>query len=377
MQSVRFLRRTSPILRGSYAQRPVQQHSTFLPATRSAKEHAGHASNNEDAARGLVDSFGRKHSYLRISLTEKCSLRCVYCMPEEGVPLTPSEKLLTSDEIVHLATLFATFGVDKIRLTGGEPLVRKDAVDIIGRLSLIPQLRVLGITTNGLVLSKKLTELKKAGLTHINISLDTLVPEKFEFLARRRGWNVVRKSIDDALTGGFDSVKVNCVVMKGINDDELVDFVRLTESNDIEVRFIEYMPFDGNKWSKKKLVPFEQMLSAIRKRWPELERGQDDANHTSKVFRVPGWAGRIGFITSMTEHFCGTCNRLRITADGNLKVCLFGGHEVSLRDALRRPASTDELLSIIGSAVLKKKFSHAGMDKLSSMKNRPMILIGG
>lgn len=187
----------------------------------------------------------------------------------------------------------------------------------------------------------------------------------------------MRKSIDDALTGGFDSVKVNCVVMKGINDDELVDFVRLTESNDIEVRFIEYMPFDGNKWSKKKLVPFEQMLSAIRKQWPELERGQDDANHTSKVFRVPGWAGRIGFITSMTEHFCGTCNRLRITADGNLKVCLFGGHEVSLRDALRRPASTDELLSIIGSAVLKKKFSHAGMDKLSSMKNRPMILIGG
>lgn len=377
MQSARFLRRASPVLREFYVQRRAEKNCTYFTASRSTNERTGNTSNNEDAVQGLVDSFGRKHSYLRISLTEKCSLRCVYCMPEEGVPLTPSEKLLTSDEIVHLATLFATFGVNKIRLTGGEPLVRKDAVDIIGRLSLIPQLRVLGITTNGLVLSKKIPELKKAGLTHINISLDTLVPEKFEFLARRKGWNVVRKSIDDALAGGFNSVKVNCVVMKGINDDELVDFVRLTESRNIEVRFIEYMPFDGNKWSKKKLVPFEEMLSVIRKQWPELERGQDDANHTSKLFKVPGWTGRIGFITSMTEHFCGTCNRLRITADGNLKVCLFGAHEVSLRDALRSKASTDELLSIIGSAVLKKKFSHAGVDKLSSLKNRPMILIGG
>lgn len=377
MQSARFLRRTSPVFRAFYVQQRVERNCTYATASRSTNERAGNTSNNEDVAQGLVDSFGRKHSYLRISLTEKCSLRCVYCMPEEGVPLTPSEKLLTSDEIVHLATLFATFGVNKIRLTGGEPLVRKDAVDIIGRLSLIPQLSVLGITTNGLVLSKKIPELRKAGLTHINISLDTLVPAKFEFLARRRGWNVVRKSIDDALAAGFDSVKVNCVVMKGINDDELVDFVKLTESRNIEVRFIEYMPFDGNKWSKKKLVPFEEMLSVIRKQLPELERGQDDANHTSKLFKVPGWTGRIGFITSMTEHFCGTCNRLRITADGNLKVCLFGGHEVSLRDALRNKASTDELLSIIGSAVLKKKFSHAGMDELASVKNRPMILIGG
>ncbi|KAK8769716.1 hypothetical protein V5799_013820 [Amblyomma americanum] len=301
----------------------------------------------------------------------------VYCMPEEGVPLTPKEKLLTSDEIVQLATLFASFGVNKIRLTGGEPLVRNDTVSIVERLSKIPHLKVLGITTNGLILSKKIQDLKKAGLTHVNISLDTLVPEKFEFLTRRRGWHVVRKSIDDALSAGFESVKVNCVVMKGINEDELTDFVRLTESSNLEVRFIEYMPFDGNKWSRQKLMPFEHMLSIIRKEWPELKRLEDDPNHTSKIFTVPGWTGRIGFITSMTEHFCGTCNRLRITADGNLKVCLFGGHEVSLKDALRGRATMDELLSIIGSAVLRKKFSHAGMDTLSTMKNRPMILIGG
>ncbi|KAH8021202.1 hypothetical protein HPB51_013303 [Rhipicephalus microplus] len=214
--------------------------------------------------------------------------KCVYCMPEEGVPLTSSEKLLTSDEIVQLASLFVTFGVNKIRLTGGEPLVRKDAVNIIESLAKIPQLTVLGITTNGLVLSKKISDLRKAGLTHVNISLDTLVPEKFEFLARRKGWHVVRKSIDDALATGFDSVKVNCVVMKGINEDELVNFVKLTESNNLEVRFIEYMPFDGNKWSRQKLVPFERMLAVIKQEWPMLERHEDGPNHTSKHYESIG-----------------------------------------------------------------------------------------
>lgn len=335
------------------------------------------ANSHDEPAKVLTDSFGRKHSYLRISLTEKCNLRCVYCMPAEGVPLTPNEKLLSSDEIVHLATLFATFGVNKVRLTGGEPLVRKDTLDIVERLSQIPQLETLGMTTNGLVLSRKLADLKKAGLTHLNISLDTMVPAKFEFLARRKGWQVVRKSIDQALEMGFQSLKINCVVMKGINEDELVDFVRLTESNDLEIRFIEYMPFDGNKWSTKKLVSFEDMLSIIKKELPDLKRCQDEPNHTSKIFRVPGWMGRVGFITSMTEHFCGTCNRLRITADGNLKVCLFGNREVSLRDALRSKVSSDELLSIIGSAVMRKKFKHAGLEELSTLKNRPMILIGG
>ncbi|XP_075551839.1 molybdenum cofactor biosynthesis protein 1-like isoform X1 [Dermacentor variabilis] len=372
-----MLSRTSLLHRAGTAVRMLRPMSEAKQHSVDKRDTTGLLCNDKDAGQVLVDSFGRKHTYLRISLTEKCSLRCVYCMPEEGVPLTPNEKLLSSDEIVQLASLFVTFGVTKIRLTGGEPLVRKDAVSIIERLAKIPQLEVLGITTNGLVLSKKIPDLKNAGLTHVNISLDSLVPEKFEFLARRRGWHVVRKSIDDALAAGFDSVKINCVVMKGINEDELVDFVKLTETNNVEVRFIEYMPFDGNKWSRQKLVPFESMLSTIKKELPFLERQEDEPNHTSKLFRVPGWTGKIGFITSMTEHFCGTCNRLRITADGNLKVCLFGGDEVSLRDAIRGKATPDELLSLIGSAVLRKKFSHAGMDKLSTLRNRPMILIGG
>ncbi|XP_065293148.1 molybdenum cofactor biosynthesis protein 1-like isoform X2 [Dermacentor albipictus] len=372
-----MLSRTSLLHRAGTAVRMLRPMSEAKQHSVDKRDTTGLLCNDKDTGQVLVDSFGRKHTYLRISLTEKCSLRCVYCMPEEGVPLTPHEKLLTSDEIVQLASLFVSFGVTKIRLTGGEPLVRKDAVSIVERLAKIPQLEVLGITTNGLVLSKKIPDLKNAGLTHVNISLDSLVPQKFEFLARRKGWHVVRKSIDDALAAGFDSVKINCVVMKGINEDELVDFVKLTETNNVEVRFIEYMPFDGNKWSRQKLVPFERMLSTIKKELPFLERQNDEPNHTSKLFRVPGWTGKIGFITSMTEHFCGTCNRLRITADGNLKVCLFGGDEVSLRDAIRGQATQDELLSLIGSAVLRKKFSHAGMDKLSTLRNRPMILIGG
>ncbi|XP_064488138.1 molybdenum cofactor biosynthesis protein 1-like [Ornithodoros turicata] len=325
----------------------------------------------------LVDTFGRQHTYLRISLTEKCSLRCLYCMPEEGVDLTPKQELLTSDEIVRLAHLFVSSGVRKIRLTGGEPLVRHDTVNIVASLSKIPDLEAVAMTTNGLVLSKKIAALKTAGLTHLNISLDTLVPAKFEFITRRRGWHLVRDSIDRALEVGFAAVKVNCVVMKGFNEEEINDFVSLTEHRDLQVRFIEYMPFEGNKWKTSKLFPFKDMLSVVQMRWPEIQRVDSDPNDTAKVYKIPGWRGQVGFITSMTEHFCGSCNRLRITADGNLKVCLFGANEVSLRDALRGGCSTEELMDVVGRAVKKKKFMHAGMDELFKMKNRPMILIGG
>lgn len=325
----------------------------------------------------LVDSFGRQHTYLRISLTEKCSLRCLYCMPKGGVELTPRQNLLTSSEVVQLAELFVAWGVRKLRLTGGEPLVRSDAVEIVGNLSKIPGVEAVAMTTNGLALSKKLPALKAAGLTHVNISLDTLVPAKFEFMSRRRGLHLVRESIDRALDAGFSAVKVNCVVMKGFNEDEMNDFVCLAEHNDLEVRFIEYMPFDGNEWNSTKLFPCRDMLLTVQERWPTIKRLEGEPNDTAKVYKVPGWKGRIGFITSMTDHFCGSCNRLRITADGNLKVCLFGASEVSLRDALRAGRSPEELMDTVGRAVKKKKFMHAGMNELLKNKNRPMILIGG
>nr|XP_048301427.1 molybdenum cofactor biosynthesis protein 1 isoform X1 [Myodes glareolus] len=324
----------------------------------------------------LTDSFGRQHSYLRISLTEKCNLRCRYCMPEEGVSLTPKADLLTTEEILTLARLFVKEGVDKIRLTGGEPLIRPDVVDIVAQLHRLEGLRTIGVTTNGINLARLLPQLQQAGLNAVNISLDTLVPAKFEFIVRRKGFHKVMEGIHKAIELGYKPVKVNCVVMRGLNEDELLDFVALTEGLPLDVRFIEYMPFDGNKWNFRKMVSYKEMLDTIRQQWPGLEKLPEEDSSTAKAFKIPGFQGQISFITSMSEHFCGTCNRLRITADGNLKVCLFGNSEVSLRDHLRAGASEEELLRIIGAAVGRKKRQHAGMFNIAQMKNRPMILIG-
>ncbi|KAM8916275.1 molybdenum cofactor biosynthesis protein 1 isoform 3-T3 [Spinachia spinachia] len=323
----------------------------------------------------LTDSFGRRHSYLRISLTEKCNFRCQYCMPDEGVKLTPRSQLLTTSEVLTLARLFVREGVEKIRLTGGEPLIKPDVVDILKELRKLEGLKTIAVTTNGLNLSRLLPKLKESGLDLINISLDSLVPAKFEFIVRRKGFHKVMEGIDKAIEMGFNRVKVNCVVMRGLNEDELLDFVALTEKKPLEVRFIEYMPFDGNKWNFKKMVSYQEMLDLIRQKWPNLETLQTGCQ-TAKMFKVPGFDGQVGFITSMSDHFCGSCNRLRITADGSLKVCLFGNAEVSLRDMLRSGASDEELLQIIGAAVGSKKKQHAGMFNISKMKNRPMIHIG-
>nr|XP_020497261.1 molybdenum cofactor biosynthesis protein 1-like [Labrus bergylta] len=324
----------------------------------------------------LTDNFGRQHSYLRISLTEKCNLRCQYCMPEEGVKLTPRAQLLSTSEVLTLARLFVQEGVEKIRLTGGEPLIRPDVLEIIAELRKLEGLRTIAVTTNGMNLAKLLPKLKDAGLDLINISLDSLVPAKFEFIVRRKGFHKVMEGIDKAIEMGYNPVKVNCVVMRGLNEDELLDFVALTEKKPLEVRFIEYMPYAGNKWNFKKMVSYQEMLDRIRQQWPDLEMLQTGQTDTAKTFKVPGFKGQVGFITSMSEHFCGSCNRLRITADGSLKVCLFGNSEVSLRDFLRSGSSEEELLQIIGAAVGRKKKQHAGMFNISKMKNRPMILIG-
>ncbi|CAH2002519.1 unnamed protein product [Acanthoscelides obtectus] len=325
----------------------------------------------------LTDLFGRYHNYLRISLTERCNLRCQYCMPEEGVKLTEKPHLLTTDEVIKIARLFVKEGVDKIRLTGGEPTVRKDLPDIIYNLKQIEGLKTVAMTTNGLVLTKQLVALQKAGLDIVNVSLDTLVAEKYEKITRRKGWNRVMMGIDLALQLGYNPVKVNCVVMKDFNENEIVDFVRLTKDRSVDVRFIEYMPFTGNKWEVNKLIPYKSMLGMIQAEWPDFQPLKNAPNDTSKAWKVPGYKGQVGFITSMSEHFCGTCNRVRITADGNLKVCLFGNTEISLRDAIRSKCSDDDLTALISAAVKRKKKQHAGMLNISQMANRPMILIGG
>ncbi|KAI5744198.1 hypothetical protein M8J76_000047 [Diaphorina citri] len=325
----------------------------------------------------LVDLFGRQHTYLRISLTEKCNLRCQYCMPQDGVTLTGKSQLLTTDEVLHLAKLFVQQGVTKIRLTGGEPTIHKDLLHIVHELRQIKELKTIGITTNGLTLTKQLVALQKAGLDSINISLDTLKPDKYEFITRRKGWSRVLAGIDLAVQLGYDNLKVNVVVMKNFNDDEILDFVLLTRDRPIDVRFIEYMPFSGNQWNNTKIMPFNEMLTKIKEAHPDLLTLENAPNDTSKAYKVPEFKGQVGFITSMTEHFCGTCNRLRLMADGSLKVCLFGNTEISLRDALRGGCSEEDLVTMIEAAVKRKKKQHAGMFNLAQMPNRPMILIGG
>jgi cyclic pyranopterin phosphate synthase len=331
-------------------------------------------------------------------------------MPEEGVPLSPQKQLLTTPEIVALAQLFVSQGVTKIRLTGGEPTVRHDILPLMQQLGSLRRagLKQLCITTNGIALHRKLDAMVDAGLTGVNLSLDTLDPWQYQIITRRNGFSAVRKSIDRiqeinrrATSDGSPRVKlkINCVVIRGRNDREIPAFVEMTRDEDIEVRFIEYMPFDGNKWAKDKMVSYGDMVELIRERYPAFSRlPGHEHNATSKQWHVPGFAGRIGFITSMTHNFCGTCNRLRITSDGNLKVCLFGNAEVSLRDILRKGNHGEpiedggfdgkngrliadlqerELLEVIGMAVKRKKAKHAGMGELENMKNRPMILIGG
>ncbi|KAL8971333.1 MAG: hypothetical protein Q9183_001101 [Haloplaca sp. 2 TL-2023] len=367
----------------------------------------------------LTDNFHRQHTYLRISVTERCNLRCTYCMPAEGVPLSPSANLLTTPEIVYLSELFVKQGVTKIRLTGGEPTVRKDIVSLMQQVGSLRSkgLKELCLTTNGLSLHRKLDAMAEAGLTGVNLSLDTLDPYQFQIMTRRKGFDAVVKSLDRILDmnrlGAGIKLKLNVVMMRGVNERELNPFVELGQENDIEVRFIEYMPFDGNKWSKNKMLPYREMVSIIQQKYPGLSKVQEAGkNETSKTWQVPGFRGKVGFITSMTENFCGTCNRLRITSDGNLKVCLFGNNEVSLRDLLRQsndgaPVDAEAmeamkqvemdrrqelatstgphgygdrergLLEIIGMAVKRKKERHAGMGQLENMKNRPMILIGG
>ncbi|GFQ00470.1 cyclic pyranopterin monophosphate synthase mitochondrial [Phtheirospermum japonicum] len=321
----------------------------------------------------LTDSFGRLHTYLRISLTERCNLRCQYCMPAEGSELTPSPQLLSQNEIIRLASLFVSSGVTKIRLTGGEPTIRKDIEDICLQLSNLSGLKTLAMTTNGITLANKLPRLKECGLSLLNVSLDTLVPAKFEFMTRRKGHERVMKSIDASVELGYNPVKVNCVVMRGFNDDEICDFVELTREKPINVRFIEFMPFDGNVWNVKKLVPYSEMMDIVGKQFTGLKRIQDDPTETAKNFRIDGHQGTVSFITSMTEHFCAGCNRLRLLADGNFKVCLFGPSEVGLRDPLRSGADDNELKEIIGAAVKRKKAAHAGMFDIAKTPNRPMV----
>jgi cyclic pyranopterin phosphate synthase len=324
----------------------------------------------------LIDRHGRKHSYLRLSVTDRCNLRCTYCMPPQGIDWTPRAEILTEGEIVRLAGIFVGMGIDKIRLTGGEPLARRDIGQIVERLGALPGLKTLAMTTNGISLAERVHGLSAAGLNSLTISLDTLRRERFREIAKRDKFVAVMDGIEASLAAGFAPLKINVVVMRGVNDDEILDFVAWAEDRPINVRFIEYMPFPDNHWSKGGLMPYAEMRTLISQRY-QLIPLVASTHAVGKDFRLAGRIGTVSFVTSMTESFCGGCNRLRVTADGNIKSCLFHPAEQSLRDAMRDGGLDWDIEKLILSAVEGKQAAHPPMEELMTMKNRNMIEIGG
>ena len=325
----------------------------------------------------IQDNYNRIHDYLRISLTDNCNLRCFYCMPEEDYDFTPASRLMHADEIETLAKIFVAQGVKKIRLTGGEPLVRKDAAQIISALGKLPV--ELAITTNGTRLHEMLHVLKDANISTINISLDTLQPDKFLLITRRDLFHQVRGNIELLLHHNFN-VKINVVVMKGFNDDEINDFIAWTTHIPVQIRFIEFMPFSGNRWTSNKVFSLHEILSQVSEQYSFLPL-QGNANDTAKHYTVPGHAGSFAVISTMSEPFCSTCNRMRLTADGKLKNCLFSNGETDLLTALR---NGDDVLPLIHASIKSKAQELGGqfsgtfkMLNADTIHNRSMITIGG
>ncbi|QPH40696.1 GTP 3',8-cyclase MoaA [Pedobacter endophyticus] len=325
----------------------------------------------------IKDSFGRVHDYLRISLTDNCNFRCFYCMPEEEYDFTPASRLMQTDEIIKIATLFVAQGVKKIRLTGGEPLVRKDAAAIITALGKLPV--ELVITTNGTRIAEMLPTLIEANIKTVNISLDTLQPEKFMLITRRDVFHQVRSNIELLLQHKI-AVKINMVVMKGLNDNEIVDFIAWTKHNPIQVRFIEFMPFTGNKWTSNKMFSLDEILAVVAREYTLLPVAAEP-NDTAKHFMIPGHEGSFAVISTMTAPFCSTCNRMRLTADGKLKNCLFSQGETDLLTPLR---NNQEILPLIEASIWSKAKELGGQlgshfEKLDAelITNRSMITIGG
>jgi cyclic pyranopterin phosphate synthase len=297
----------------------------------------------------MKDGHGRTIDYLRISLTDRCNLRCIYCMPAEGVKLMSHDEILRIEEIARIARVATRIGIRSVRLTGGEPLVRLGVTDLVRDLANMPGIENISMTTNGVLLPRMADGLKEAGLSRVNISLDTLDPEQFTKITRLGSIQTTLDGIDAALEAGFNPVKINSVVVRQLNQDYL-GFAKLSIDQPLHVRFIEYMPvgesegIDGHGWGPEDVVPSEELLDIINERAkaeglaPLEPIGGDDAPlgwGPARYFAFPGAKGTVGFISPLSRHFCGDCNRLRLTADGKLRPCLFSDREIDVRTALR------------------------------------------
>jgi len=326
---------------------------------------------------GLSDSFQRPINYLRISVTDRCNLRCIYCMPIGGIELIPHEEILSYEEIYTIAQAAAELGISKLRITGGEPLVRLGIPHLIEMLASIKTIDDIAMTTNGVFLADYADELKAAGLKRVNVSLDTLRPERFRQITRGQSeLKQVLDGIEAARRAGLEPVKLNMVVMSGINDDELLDFAARTISEEWHVRFIELMPAAGNGDNSLHFLPASEMrrrLEPLGEMTPCLPTA---GNGPAKYYRLPDARGTIGFITPVTEHFCFNCNRIRLTADGKLRPCLLSDHEIDIKTPMRKGVSKEELQRLFKRAVAEKPLKHRLAEGYISTE-RPFSRVGG
>jgi len=328
----------------------------------------------------LVDTFGRVHRDLRISLTDRCSLRCTYCMPEQGNEWLARNSILTTDEIERVARIAAADGISTFRLTGGEPLLRRDIVDVVARLARIesPEGPVsIAMTTNGIRLPELLPALVEAGLSRLNISIDTLRRDRFAELTRRDRLEEVREAIAAAAASGLRPLKLNAVAMRGVNDDELVDLVEFAIAHDAQMRFIEQMPLDaGHTWDRSQMVTREEILEALGRRW-ELTPVPGRGGAPAERWTLDAGPHTVGVIASVTAPFCGDCDRMRLTADGQLRNCLFSTTEYDLVPLLRGGASDAQLDAMLRSCIAGKLAGHAIDDPSFLQPSRGMNAIGG
>jgi GTP 3',8-cyclase len=326
----------------------------------------------------MVDSNNRKINYLRLSITDRCNLRCMYCMPEEGIDFLPHENVLSYEEILRIVKLATYRGIRKVRLTGGEPLVRKGFTGFLKKMSEIEGLEEISITTNGVLLKQYAAEIQACGVNRLNISLDSLKPEKFKRITGRDFFYQVWEGIQEAERLGFSPIKLNVVAIKGVNDDEIEDFGRLTLEKPYHIRFIEHMPIGGNNWNSEKFLSILEIYERIQNVGPlvPIER-RNNLDGPAQRYKIENAKGEIGLIGALSNHFCAVCNRLRLTADGHLRSCLFSETEIDVMPLLREGKSDEEIIALFEKAISEKPERHNLKNQGQRSCSRLMSSIGG
>jgi cyclic pyranopterin phosphate synthase len=327
----------------------------------------------------LIDGFGRVHNNLRISVTDRCNIRCFYCMPADHVQFMNRHELLSFEEIERFVRTVVPLGVNKLRLTGGEPLVRRGLPDLVGKLASIPGIKDVGLTTNGILFGEQAQELFDAGLRRVNISIDALDPAVFREVTRRDGYEKVVESIHIAKRVGFDPVKVNAVAIRNLTEDQIVPFGQFARDTGVEIRFIEFMPLDAdNAWEREKVLFGHEIIERLSNDIaPLVPVGQRDSSAPATDFEFADGVGRIGLIASVSQPFCSQCNRFRITADGKLRNCLFSMEETDIKTLLRTNASDQEIVAAVRNTIAAKKEGHEINTARFIQPDRPMYSIGG